>query len=230
MEQMITLTEKHHAILFALLARRVIHQFGQEAGQAAMREAVCRYGEQRGRRMAQRAVRDHQSLTMSTYLRYGEWRSLTGEGKSKSEQQGENLLNQIQECPWNNAWLEEDLQEYGRLYCLEIDAALARGFNPEAWLEVRDTLSNNGEACVFVFHQAVISIDKAPEEQTTMPWGYHCAHLYYTCQEVLKHIFGEAGRQAAEKALTEFHNRYGNMALEEIQCHARTDFESIVLF
>jgi hypothetical protein len=221
------LTEKHHAILFALLAKRGIQQFGQEDGEAAMRETVRRYGEQRGRRMAKRALRDHQSLSLSTYLRYSEWRSMTGEGRSISEKQGENLINRILVCPWNNAWLEADLQPYGRLYCLEIDAALAKGFNPDAWLEVRRTLSNDGEACEFVFHQAVQPVEKAPEEQTVMPWAFHCAHLYYTCREVLRHRFGEAGYQIADNALGEFGSRYENIALEEIQRYANADFEAI---
>ncbi len=228
MDHTTILSEKHHAILFALLARGVIHQFGQEVGEAVMREAVRRYGEQRGRRMAQRAVRDRQPLNLSTYLRYGEWRSETGEGRSILKKQGENLLNQVQVCPWNNAWLEGDLQKYGRLYCLEIDAALARGFNPDAWLEIRRTLSNDGEACEFIFHQAVLPVEKVPEERRVMPWGYHCAHLYYTCLEVLKNSFGEAGRQAAENALDEFKDRYENIALEEIQRYASSDFEAII--
>lgn len=227
MDETTILTEKHHAVLFALLSRRVIPLFGQEAGEAAMREAVRRYGEQRGRRMAQRAVRDHQPLNLSTYLRYGEWRSATGEGRSIFEKQGENLLNQVQVCPWNNAWLEGDLQDYGRLYCLEIDAALVRGFNPDAWLEIRCTLSNDGDACEFIFHQAVLPVEKAPEERTVMPWGYHCAHLFYTCLEVLKNSFGEAGGQAAENALGEFKDRYESIALEEIQRYASSDFDSM---
>jgi hypothetical protein len=221
------LTEKHHAILFALLARQEIAQFGQEAGEAAIREAVRQYGEQRGRRMAQRAVRDHQLLNLSTFLCYGEWRSLTGEGKSEMQTHGEDLINRVKVCPWNNAWLDTDLQPYGRLYCLEIDAALARGFNPGVSLEVRRTLSNGGEVCEFIFHQAVQSSVQPPAERTVRSWDYHCAHLYHTCREVLKSRFGETGEEVAERAFSEFVEKYANTALEEIQRYAAVDFETI---
>ncbi len=45
------LTEKDHALLFGLLARRVIDEAGKIDGETIVLEAVRRYGEQRGRRM-----------------------------------------------------------------------------------------------------------------------------------------------------------------------------------
>ncbi len=85
--------------------------------------------------------------------------------------------------------------QYGRLYCQEIDLALARGFDPQAVLEVRKTLTNDLEPCVFVFHQARQPGEADfPSQDATMPWDYHCAHLYQTTREV----FGETiGRKRA---------------------------------
>ncbi len=221
------LTEKHHAVLFALLARQVASLFGEEAGQAAIRQAVRRYGEQRGRRMALRAMRDRQPLTLSTYLLYGEWRSATGEGRSSRETNGQNLISRVQVCPWNNAWLESGLQPFGRLYCLEVDAALARGFDPDARLDVNRTLSNDDEACEFVFHQAALLGERTSAEGTAMPWGYHCAHLLDACRMILVEVFGQAGNQAVRNGLDEFSTRYGTVALDEIRRYAEVDFNSI---
>ena len=45
-------SESSHAILFALIARQVVTRYGEEMGLPALRKAIRRYGEQRGRRMA----------------------------------------------------------------------------------------------------------------------------------------------------------------------------------
>ena len=219
------LTEKHHAVLFALLARESIQQFGPDAGEKVVREAVRRYGEQRGRRMAQRALRDGKPLTLTTYLQVGEWRSMTGEGRSQSQLQGEDLINRVEVCPWHNAWLEAELLPYGRLYCLEIDAALARGFNPEVRLDVYRTLSNEGEMCEFVYHQAVRPADKTLEARTVMGWDYHCAHLYFTCLGVFAEHFQDAGTEAARRSLEAFQGKFGADSIAGIQLFTGTDFE-----
>lgn len=225
------LTEKHHALLFACLARQAIQLLGETDGEKFVREAVRRYGEQRGRRMAQRAQRDGQPLTFATYLRYGEWRSATREGASEMTWVGEVLVNRVTACPWHNAWLENDLLPYGRLYCLEIDLALVRGFNTALRLEVNQTLSNGGERCEFIFHQTV---DDAGGHETqvevtgaVMPWGYHCAHIYHVFQTMLAQTLGLAGLQAASAARVEFGQRFGSQALEEMDAYLSSDFDRL---
>lgn len=47
----------HHAILFAFIAKETISTFG-EKGKEALTKGVIRYGNQRGRRMALRALAD----------------------------------------------------------------------------------------------------------------------------------------------------------------------------
>lgn len=196
-----------------------------------MRKAVRRYGEQRGRRMALRAQRDRQALNFATYLRYGEWRSVSHESMSERATEGANLINRVRVCPWNNAWLDASLPRFGRLYCQEIDLALVRGFNPELRLEVNQTLSNGGAFCEFVFHQAMATNPDAQAviepTRTVMPWGYHCAHLYQTCRSVLEDDYGTAGAQAAEAARQAFSKLYGAPALAEMDEYRSGNFNRI---
>jgi hypothetical protein len=222
------ITEKQHAVLFALLARQAVIRFGKVAGEEGIRIAVRRYGEQRGHRMALRALRDEQLLTMSTYLQYGEWRSATGEGKSSREEQYPNIISYVFACPWENAWIEADLLSFGRLYCLEIDLALVRGFNSELMIEVNQTLTNGGEVCEFVYHQGSLSpSSNRAGKHNVMPWEYHCAHLYWTCQEVYVAKWGGDGSIVAEKALSEFGLRYGKRMFEAIKKYCREDFNQL---
>ena len=65
-------TEKHHAFIAATFYDLLTKRYGQR-GEAAFILATQRYAEQRGNRMAQRAIRDGKPLTFSTYREYGEW-------------------------------------------------------------------------------------------------------------------------------------------------------------
>ncbi|MBQ5760961.1 MAG: hypothetical protein IIV85_04300, partial [Clostridia bacterium] len=64
--------EKVHAFIAAKFYVRLTEQFG-ERGRKAFVHGTQYYAEQRGRRMAQRAIRDGMELTYETYLQYGEW-------------------------------------------------------------------------------------------------------------------------------------------------------------
>jgi hypothetical protein len=231
------LTEKHHALLFALIARETLGSLGVLKGEAVIAMAVRRYGEQRGRRMALRARRDNQALTMSNYMIYGEWRSLTGDIDQKLQVDGEDLRMRVPRCPWANAWVDADLLPYGRLYCREIDIALLRGFNPDLILQVNSTQTNDDEACDFVFLQglrsegdtlAYIQGNSARlKELNSLPWEYHCGHLLAACTQVLVDEAGLAGRTAVEAALAEFGQRFSEQAAEQIAAYQNVDFERL---
>jgi len=224
------LTEKHHAMLFALMAREVIQRFGVENGQTTVRRIVRRYGEQRGYRMALRALRDGRPLTMQTFLVYKEWSSMSGEGVSRSFEESENVHSVVINCPWNNTWLEADLLPYGSLYCMEVDQALVRGFNPSLVIEVKSTLSNNEDRCEFIYHHAVALNPEDnihPILDPIMPWDYHCGHLYFICLEELTEKFGEAGVQAARDALDAFCYCFGNELVERIISYQGQRFDRL---
>ena len=54
-------TAAHHALLFAWLTKAIIRRVGHEKAEPVVRQAVQRYGEQRGRRMAFRAQANEQA-------------------------------------------------------------------------------------------------------------------------------------------------------------------------
>lgn len=227
-------SERHHAVLFGLIAKEILERVGNEAGEAALRAAIRRYGEQRGRRMALRALANGDELSMTNFLIYGEWRSGTGLGQHELKVEGADIRMVVPRCPWALTWMEADLSHYGRLYCLEIDQALVRGFNPNLIIEVNRTLTNDGEPCDFLFDHAALlegdtlayirekSADLAG--RTVMPWDYHCGHLYKTLEEVLAEELGVAGRESVRAALEDFANRFGVEAAQVMLNYQTTDF------
>jgi hypothetical protein len=233
----IQLTEKHHAILFALLAREVIICLGVEEGKDLVRQVVRFYGEQRGKRMALRALRDGQPLTMANFRRYGEWRSLTSEGRSETVLKGMDIVTNVSVCPWANAWFDTELLPYGRLYCQEIDRALVRGFNPELTIHVNSTISNDSQPCEFIYVQAVpsseLNLESGDDESgrhepdMVMPWEYHCGHLYKTFYTLITEKFAEEGKIAVECGLQKFEAVSSISAAECILGYLSVDFTKL---
>jgi hypothetical protein len=230
-------SERHHALLYALIAKKIVEQAGKDAGEAALRVAVRRYGEQRGRRMAIRALANGDDLSMTSFLIYGEWRSGTGLGQHDQTVVGPDVRMVVPRCPWALTWMETSLSVYGRLYCQEIDQALVRGFNPDLIIDVNRTQTNDGEPCDFLFHKAALLSgntlayiqDKsaALADGTVMPWEYHCGHLYKTFQEVLTGQLGDAGQEAVRAALDEFAARFSNHAVGIVVSYEKIDFNQL---
>lgn len=230
-----TFTPAYHALLMAWISRQVFQRVGPVKGEMLVRKAVRRYGEERGHRMAQRAQAHGKELSMVNYLIFSEWSAAANEIDQRMEQNNHNNVRMLVErCPWNTAWMEHDLIEYGRLYCMEIDMALLRGFNPELHVDVIKTQTNDHQACDFIFHGASLNLTNTlsmfvgknlrPGKRVILPWEYHVGHLYKTMSDVLVAEMGPAGHEAAEAALQEFAEHFGEDAARLVRHHLETDF------
>ena len=219
----------HHALLFAWISREVLQHTPQEQGEMVIRKGIRRYGEQRGRRMALRAQANGHALTMANYMAYGEWRAAEGEMGRKLNDESPHVRAFVRKCSWHTAWRDHDLMAYGRLYCLEIDEALVRGFNPELRLDVNSTQTNGDPCCEFVYHDANPGRAKpaTPGDTALMPWDYHAGHLYKTVGEVVIEELGRVGREALDAALAEFARCYGEEAGSVVSAYWDTDFNRL---
>ena len=66
------LNEKQHAFIAAQYYR-LIHELDPAGAERVFLFCTRKYAEERGARMAQRALRDGRELTLGTYMSYGEW-------------------------------------------------------------------------------------------------------------------------------------------------------------
>ncbi len=231
------LTAHHHAILFSLISRAVIKEIGKEKGAALIRAAVKKYGLQRGKRMAKRALKNRHALTMDNYLAYSEWKVPKNSMKFKFIEKSPHARINIFKCPWNEAWKESDLLEYGKYFCQEIDRALVKGFNPDLKIEIYSTQTNGSNMCDFVFKDARLSLLKIPGliykkkikpgAQAIMPWDYHAGHLYKTMGEQIKQKLGDRADQIMEKAMQDFTLFFSNEYIADIIKYKDTNFEEI---
>jgi len=231
-------TELHHALLFGWMAKAIMEKAGEYKGEAVIRKAVQQYGHERGRRMALRANANRHPLNMANFIAYGEWKSSPGnQHEMQMVEKAPDARVHIFKCPWNQAWKENNLLPYARFYCLDIDRALAYGFNPDLQLDVNGTLPNGADHCEFVYHGAnltpmnylLLAYKKAvkPGKSAVMSWDYHVGHLYKTVERVVVDELGEAGNIAIQTGLAEFTKQYGEQAVQRIMAFRPVDFDRL---
>lgn len=218
--------ESTHAFLIARYYARLTDAFGRR-GEAAFVHAVDYYAGQRGRRMAQRAIRDGQPLTHATFVRYGELQMTDEVEPTVSEvvSLSPDYEVRISACPWHRQFEQMGCLQAGRVYCRHIDKALWRGFAPEIRFEAPSNL-NEAQCCL----QRVVGADHhaPPEAEPTgryrRDFGYHCGHAYWSFREVVGAIFGAAGERVASGVLEDFAASYGEQMADALAAWKNTNF------
>jgi len=232
-----TFTAQHHALLFAGIAREVISLAGEKKGGNIMETAVEKYGRQRGKRMALRALKNGHGLTVADYFAYGEWEVPKGEMDLKFVKKNPDVCLNIFKCPWHSTWREHDLLEYGKYFCRKIDAALVHGFNPDLKIEINSTQTNGGDFCDFIFRDARLTLFKIlglaykkkirPGKDAVMPWEYHIGHLFKTTGEVIHQELGTHAQKIMETALAGFAHFSSKEHIEIIKTYVDIDFDKL---
>lgn len=230
-------TPTHHALMMAWISKAVVDAVGEEKGEQIIRRAVVRYGNQRGRRMAMRAEANGHPQTMTNYFAYAEVKLKRGDFKMELLERSPHVRGRTSTCPWTVAWEKNDLMEYGRYFCREIDRAVVQGFNDDLVLEVNATMSNGAEYCDMTFVDANFTLPKmagvawkkmvSPGRSVVMPWEYHVGHLYKTLGEVITEELGEEAAEVMATALKDFTDRYGEAARDTVLAHQTTDFDRL---
>ena len=219
--------EKVHASLAAWYYQALTEAFG-ERGKQAFVHATRHYAMQRGRRMAQRAIRDGLPLTQATYNHYGEWvpseeLQQTGQSNQSAVQPDGSL--RITRCPWHSRFVELGMQDAGIAYCRVLDSAISQGFNPELGYVVEQTLHTH-DCCIHRLTTGPIGegSEKGKHPAGLRDFAYHCGHSYWSYREVAAAIFGAAGEQAAARVLEQFRQEYGPQMTEVLLSFRDTNF------
>lgn len=230
-------TATHHALLFAWISRAVISTVGEKEGGCIVRKAVKKYGYQRGKRMALRAKANGHELTMDNYMAYIEWKPEKGEMSQKLVEKNPHARINVFKCSWHTAWKENNLMQYGRYFCQEIDEALVKGYNKDLLIDINGTQPNDAEYCDLIFHDANLTARNMmkliykkvikPGKNAIMSWEYHSGHLYKTMGEVISNELGEQAKEIMDAALKDFTDKYGKEAGHIVTSYENTDFNKV---
>lgn len=223
--------EKVQAYLIAKYYGELTGRFGAR-GEAAFVQATRYYAEQRGRRMAQRAIRAGRELTMDTYLRCGEWVN-TEEIKATGRANHSTVLatapdyiKRVTVCPWHDQFEEMGMVRAGVVYCQHVDNSICRGFNPELDYRVPQNL-NASPCCYHIVTGANVGDGPFTKDPAGLrSFEYHCAHTYWSFRKIAAAIFQEEGAQAADQVMAEFARDYGPDMAHTLASYENTDFDS----
>jgi len=226
-------TERHHAFIAAAFYDELTKAFG-ERGKSAFVMATQRYAEQRGSRMAQRAIRDGKPLNFTTYKEYGEWvntKTIIDAGESNQSipmSYSPDFSYKVVRCPWAAEFKDLDMQEGGVCYCTHLDKSIARGFNPYLTFEVPQSMHDH-EYCIQILRDANFTEDQKFErdEKNLRGFDYHCGHSYKTFSQITEAIFGSQGRKISTNVLERFAERYGRDMADKLFSYRNVDFDVI---
>lgn len=226
-------TEKHHAYLVGRFYGELMKTCPDRAEDIFV---MCteRYGQQRGSRMAQRAVRDKKPLTFTTYREYGEWNNTESAKQEGCSNQVKviawqpDCIEHVHMCPWASQFKEMGLTRCGTLYCAHIDEALVRGFNPALIFRVPQSMHENG-FCVQISKEANFKENQVfcKSEANQKGFDYHCSHCYKTFTEMITAILGAQGYFMASNVLKYFEEDYGKEMADAILSFQNINFNLI---
>ena len=219
-----TFNEKVHAYLAARYYVHLTEHFGAR-GEQAFIHAVQYYAGQRGRRMAQRAIRDGKPLNHASYLQYSELIMSEDSDATRTEcvSLSPDYEVHIKRCLWHDQFREMGCLNAGDVYCSYIDEALCRGFNPALQFRVRANLNSSPYCihCVLDTHYEQLPSDP-PKTEYKKDFSYHCGHLYWSFHEVCRAIFETD--EIAQRVMADFASTYGEAMAEELTGWRDTNF------
>ena len=142
--------EAHLMHLLAAIAREAEAAFGTE-GLEMVERAVARFGEERGRRIAQTAKEAGKPLTLMNFFLHSDLVT-TGHEVVPELVDGEFHVR-VNKCSLADRINELGLEKYGKHYCLPIDIAILKGYNPKLQLELKAQMTLDADHCHFVYRQ-----------------------------------------------------------------------------
>ena len=230
-DTMTEFTEKHHAFIAACFYDVLTTRFGKR-GKKAFIHATIRYAEQRGSRMAQRAIRDGRELDYATYKEYGEWvntQTVKDEGcdnRGYIKAYNPDFIDITTSCPWATQFKEMGMEKGGTVYCQYLDPSIVRGFNPELTY-ITDQSLHEHDCCI----QRVLNsglpdgFSVAKKKEYLVGFDYHCGHNFKTYSQISRAIFGTEGELAANEVLQRFADAYGKDMADVLVKYLDTDFD-----
>ena len=217
---------EQHAVLYALLVREALDNYGA-AGDKAVRDAASRYGRERGARMAQRAIANGDELSKPNYALYKEWVApQEGLMEVGVGQKSPAYITLRYRCEWTESWKRHGLLGYGKMYCRYVDRYLCRGWSEDYEVNITTLLSEGDAMCTFDW-----GFEMTPEVEAHLAkrrsalgnghvrdFDYHTGHLLHAMtSEFTEQLGKDAGDAIRKNALAAFEEKFGKACSEAMQ-------------
>lgn len=137
------------ARFFAIVSRRLEERLGEE-GLRIMGEAVREWGFERGKNIAERAQADGGENNLMNYLENYDMEREEDFGYENKYTENE-IFQEFTGCVFAETWMAEGHERYGRIYCENIDPAIARGYNKNLACR-HEKIMYDDHKCTFCFY------------------------------------------------------------------------------
>jgi hypothetical protein len=135
------------AQLFSCVAKYVIEKLGPEEGEALLKKAIEHFGEERGKRIADRVKAEGKPLTFKNWLIYTDIDSINFRPTVNVENC--DFITKVKHCTFFNAVKEWGLEEYAKYYCKYVDYKILEGYNPDIKLILDERHTTGKSRCIF---------------------------------------------------------------------------------
>ena len=228
---------ENQAMIFAFLCKYTVLAHG-ETGREAIQEGMKRYGRERGARMAARAKANGDPVCLWTNQAYGEWKpDYPGQMEFGVVASEPTLVTYISKCAWCEAWKKYSILEYGREYCVNVDAAVYEGFGGDfgcgaVCTPVTTAMSWGGDVCRFDWGLPLTAedqqklADKKAELGTSAmkDFDFHTAHIFCAITDVIRRHFPEDADEIIEKAVNDYIGLFGQADYDALLKFSPDDF------
>lgn len=218
--------QDQYTLMFGILGRRILQELGIE-GERALREAVRRYGADRG--LKDRLKHEQAGCRINMYSAFNCGAGLPGNKRTHSirfQSLEKQHISQVLTCPMAEIWDQYDCFDIGRIYCEEFHFAYYNtyGFG-KTKVNLATTLTERGtQYCSFnvILNPADLSedlrkqcfdeYDEKPEkpdpsffQKISAQEGYRFLYLrlYYYIAVTVQEYLGESGRKTLINGLHE---------------------------
>lgn len=138
------------ANLFAAIAEEVEDRFGAD-GEEAIRAAVRKFGDARGKWIASSVAEDGKASTAENYLPYYDMER-SELFAAETEGTDNEITQNFSKCIFAETWMKTGMEKYGLYYCEEIDPAIAGGYNEKFKCQHGKYFLKGDQCCTFRFY------------------------------------------------------------------------------
>ncbi|MBO5113430.1 MAG: L-2-amino-thiazoline-4-carboxylic acid hydrolase [Lachnospiraceae bacterium] len=229
-------TVEQHAVLIGL-AGKYLEKYQGEYGIDLFVNSIVRYGNQRGRRMRGRAIRDGRPLNYETFLAYGELKLNIQPGDYSVKSESPVYINCCHRCMWDEGWRKYQLSKYGEWYCKYIDISLVQGFSSDMVMLVKSMRGLGDECCTFVnvgyeqtpeSKQRIADLKQELNGKYSRDFLYHLGHFLNAVRTICSPVLQEKYEQLENDMKQEFGAIYGKDIAESVWESSTQDFEELL--
>lgn len=226
-------TVEQHAVLIGL-AGKYLKEYAGEYGIDLFINCIVKYGNQRGMRMRNRALRDGRPLNYETFLAYGELKLNTLPGDYSVKEESPVYINCCHRCMWDEAWRKYGLSEFGEWYCKYVDINLVQGFSNDMVMVVKTMRGLGDDCCTFVnvgYEQTEESKKRIADLKAELngkyskDFLYHQGHFLNVVRRICSNPLGEDYNKVEENMMKAFAEIYDLNLAEQVKKESRKDYD-----